>query len=261
MHSSFISLTLAAVLPLSVGLATTDAEPVTTADLSFAPTDLARPRPPRVEPLPAAVLSERAQPPAGAVILFNGQGLEAWANSTWKATGDFIEIVTAKGKPSLTTRDGFGSCRLHLEWWSPPDLPSEKSGQKRSNSGVFLMGRYEVQILDSLDATTYADGMAGSVYGQFPPLANALRPAGEWQYYDIEFHRPIFDAQGQLVRAARLSVEINGIRVQNNVQLTGPTGFKKRPPYVAHADRLPLALQDHGDRLRYRNIWLTPIVD
>jgi len=114
--------------------------------------------------------------------LFNGQGLDAWANPTWKATADYLEIVTAKGKPSLITRDGFGSCRLHLEWWSPADLPAAKSGQGRSNSGVFLMGRYEVQVLDSHDGTTYADGMAGAVYGQFPPLANALRPAGEWQY-------------------------------------------------------------------------------
>ena len=261
MRPLFSSLVLASVLPLSTVMAVNEAEPVTTADLSFAPTDLARPRPPQVAPLPAPALSERSQSPTGAVILFNGQGLDAWANPTWKATADFIEIVTTKGKPGLTTREGFGSCRLHLEWWSPPDLPAEKSGQKRSNSGVFLMGRYEVQVLDSLDGSTYADGMAGAVYGQFPPLANALRPAGEWQYYDIEFHRPIFDAQGQLIRPARLTADMNGVRVQNNVQLTGPTGFKKRPPYVAHADRLPLTLQDHGDMLRYRNIWLVPIAD
>ncbi|MCX6937904.1 MAG: DUF1080 domain-containing protein [Verrucomicrobia bacterium] len=262
MASHLTSLTLAAVLPLSGFMAAVEAaEPVTTADLSFAPHDPARPRPSRVEPLPAAALAERAQPPAGAIILFNGRGLDAWGDSTWKATDDYLEIVTTKGRPSLITRAGFGSCRLHLEWWSPPGLPPGKSGQSRSNSGVFLMGRYEVQVLDSLDGATYADGHAGAVYGQFPPSANALRPAGEWQYYDIEFRRPIFDAQGNLVRPARLTVEVNGVRVQNNVQLTGPTGWKKRPPYAAHADRLPLSLQDHGDVLRYRNIWLVPIAD
>ncbi len=261
MRTPLTTLALAAVLPLSPLLAVNETEAVTTADLSFAPTDSARPKPPRVEPLPASALLERAQAPAGAVILFNGQGLDSWSNPTWKTTADYIEIFSSKKKPGLTTRESFGSCRLHLEWWSPPGLPPEKSSQKRSNSGVFLMGRYEVQILDSLDSSTYADGMAGAVYGQFPPLANALRPAGEWQYYDITFHRPIFDAQGKLVRAARLTVDLNGVRVQNNVQLTGPTGFKKRPPYVAHADRLPLTLQDHGDLLRYRNIWVVPIAD
>lgn len=258
---AFTFFSLAAVLPSGGSPAAVQPETAAIADLSFAPHDLSRPRPPRVEPLPAAALTARAQAPAGAVILFNGRGLDAWADTSWKATPDYLEIVSAKGRPSLTTREGFGSCRLHLEWWSPPGLPPGKSGQSRSNSGVFFMGRYEVQVLDSLDGSTYADGQAGAVYGQFPPSANALRPAGEWQYYDIEFHRPIFDAQGQLLRAARLTVDVNGIRVQNNVQLTGPTVWKKRPPYSAHADRLPLALQDHGDVLRFRNIWLVPIAD
>ena len=261
MGSSLTAFVLTAMLPLSGLAAATDSTPVTTADLSFAPHAMDRPRPPQVEPLPVAALVDRAQAPADAVILFNGKGLAAWANPTWQSTADYLEITTSKGKPSLTTRDGFGSCRLHLEWWSPPNLAPGKTGQSRSNSGVFLMGLYEVQILDSLDGSTYADGMAGAVYGQFPPLANALRPAGEWQFYDIEFHRPKFDAQGKLISPARLTVDVNGVRVQNNVQLTGPTGWKKRPPYTAHPDSLPLRLQDHGDLLRYRNIWLVPIVD
>ncbi len=234
------------------------------ADLTWTPHDLNRPRPPRMEPRPESELREKATAPAGAVILFSGQGLDAWNPTNWKSTPDYFEIVpgSGKAKPWLVSREHFGSCRLHLEWWTPPGLPPERSGQKRSNSGVFFMGnRYEVQILDSLDASTYADGMAGALYGQFPPLANALRPAGEWQYYDIEFHRPIFDASGALVRPARLTVDLNGIRVQQDSILTGPNAYKNRPPYQVHPDKLPLMIQDHGDVVRFRNIWVTPIAD
>ncbi len=241
-------------------LAGAPAAAATQADLSWAPHDPDRPKPSRVEPMSSETLAQRARPPAGAVLLFDGSGAGAWENPGWLFTQDHIEIVPAT-KGMLATKQAFGSCRLHLEWWTP-SLPPTVHGQKRSNSGVFFMGIYEVQVLDSFDASdTYADGQAGAIYGQFPPAANALRPAGQWQYYDIEFHRPIFDAEGKLIRPARMSVEVNGVKVQDKAELTGPTVWRKRPPYAAHPARLPLALQNHGDIVRFRNIWLVSIDD
>ena len=121
------------------------------------------------------------------------------------------------------------------------------------------MGRYEVQVLDSYHNDTYADGQAGALYGQSPPLVNASRPPGEWQTYDIVFRRPRFDAQGRVVRPARMTVIHNGILIQDAVTLTGPTAHQERPPYVAHGDALPIGLQDHGHPVRFRNIWLRPL--
>lgn len=236
------------------------ADGVSRADLSWSPHAPERPKPPRAEPLPEETLLARSRPPADAIILFDGRGADAWTNPGWLFTPEHIEIVPST-KGMLATRQGFGSCRLHLEWWAP-ELPPEIRGQKRSNSGVFFMGRYEVQILDTFDSShTYADGQAGAIYGQFPPLANALRPAGHWQHYDITFHRPVFDAGGKLVRPARMSVEVNGVKVQDNAELTGPTVWKKRPPFSAHPAKLPLALQNHGDVVRFRNLWLVPLDD
>ncbi|MEO0055640.1 MAG: hypothetical protein RLZZ50_1587 [Verrucomicrobiota bacterium] len=236
------------------------AETVAKADLSWAPHAPDRPKPPRAEPLAESALLSRSRPPADAIVLFNGLNGDAWLNPGWIFTPDHIEIAPST-KGMLATKQSFGSCRLHLEWWAP-DLPPDVRGQKRSNSGVFFMGRYEVQILDTFDGSqTYADGQAGAIYGQFPPLANALRPAGNWQYYDITFHRPVFGADGALLRPARMTVEVNGVKVQDNAELTGPTVHKKRPPYAAHPDRLPLSLQNHDDVIRFRNIWLVPIND
>jgi hypothetical protein len=132
-------------------------------------------------------------------------------------------------------------------------------GQDRGNSGVFLMDMYEVQVLDSYDSKTYADGTAGAIYGQYPPLVNASRRPGEWQTYDIVFHAPRFDAGGGLVRPAYLTVFHNGILVQDHEELTGPTANKARPPYKAHGDKLPISLQDHSHPVRFRNIWIREI--
>jgi 3-keto-disaccharide hydrolase len=143
---------------------------------------------------------------------------------------------------------------LHIEWASP--TPATGEGQERGNSGVFLMGRYELQVLDSYDNITYADGQAGAIFGQYPPLVNASRPAGIWQSYDVVFHRPRFAPDGHVVSPARFTVFHNGVLVQDNVSLVGPTAYQRRPPYAAHPDRLPLGLQDHSMKVRFRNIWI-----
>ena len=146
-----------------------------------------------------------------------------------------------------------------MEWASPAEVVGESQG--RGNSGVFLMGFYEVQVLDNYQNKTYDDGMAAAVYGQFPPRVNACRAPGEWQTYDIVFHAPRFNAEGGLEKPAFMTVFHNGILVQDHVELTGPTGWKQRPPYKAHAERLPISLQDHGNPVRFRNIWIRELPD
>jgi hypothetical protein len=196
-------------------------------------------------------------PPADAIVLFAGNELSRWQKEGggapgWKVENGYIEVVPGAG--GIATRDGFGDAQLHVEWMAP--LPAEGSGQDRGNSGVFLMGRYEVQVLDSYGNITYPDGQAAAVYGQFPPLVNACRPPGQWQTYDIIFHRPRFDAAGGVTAPARLTVLHNGVLVQDDVTLSGPTAHTRRPPYERHEDRLPISLQDHGTRVRFRNIWI-----
>ena len=173
----------------------------------------------------------------------------------WKVEGGYLEVVAKTG--AIRTRQEFGDCQLHVEWASPAMVVGVS--QERGNSGVFLMDIYEVQVLDCYNNKTYADGSTASLYGQYPPLVNACRKPGEWQTYDIIFHRPRFDAAGKTVSPARFTVLHNGVLVQDNVELTGPTAHKARPPYKAHADKLPLSLQDHGNPVRFRNIWLRPL--
>jgi len=174
------------------------------------------------------------------------------APAAWKVEDGYFEVVPGSG--DLASAAGFGDCQLHLEWATP--APPSGEGQDRGNSGVFLMGLYEVQVLDSYRSRTYADGQAAALYGQFPPLVNASRPPGEWQTYDIVFHRPRFDRQGRLERPATMTVLHNGVLVQDGVELVGATAHKVRAKYAAHPDRLPLVLQDHGHPLRYRNVWV-----
>lgn len=223
----------------------------------WTPNDTKRPAPPRAEPKPEAELAGSAKAPKDAVVLFDGTSLAKWKPSKWKLENGYAEVVPKTG--GLVSLDSFGSCKLHLEWWTPATAPL-KTGQNRGNSGVFLMGRYELQVLDCYDNPTYADGVAGAVYGEYPPKFNACRAPGNWQYYDIEFHRPVF-ADGKVVKPARVTAHLNGILVQDDVELLGPTNFKTRKPYVAHADKLPLELQNHAEVVRYRNVWLLPIAD
>jgi hypothetical protein len=160
-----------------------------------------------------------------------------------------------KGSGYVRTLQCFGDCQLHIEWATPK--PAHGEGQGRGNSGVFFgLDRYEVQVLDSFENQTYADGSAGAIYGQYPPLANATLPPGEWQVYDIIYTAPRFDESDELKSPARLTVFHNGVLIQNNVELTGPTSWLERAPYKAHPQKQPLSLQDHGNPVRFRNIWV-----
>lgn len=212
--------------------------------------DAERPHPPVVAP------GTGSAPPADALVLFGGTDLEAWQPSagprSWQVEDGAMGPLLGAG--DLRTRQGFGDCQLHLEFRSPADDDGE--GQGRGNSGVFLMERYEVQVLDSWHNPTYADGQAAALYGQFPPLVNASRPPGEWQSYDILFRAPRFDADGALLEPARVTVLHNGVLVQWDRALLGPTRHRTVPEYAAHPPRAPLKLQDHGDAVRYRNVWI-----
>ena len=141
-------------------------------------------------------------------------------------------------------------------WSGAHRSPLRVKGSTGGNSGVFLMGRYEVQILDSYQSPTYADGQAGALYGQFPPLVNPIRPPGQWNSYDIIFHRPRFAPDGTVEKPARITLLFNGVVVQNEQALIGPTSHGERAAYESHPDRLPISLQDHGSKVRFRNIWV-----
>jgi len=222
---------------------------------------LSRPKPPVVDPGP---FTASAPPPSDAVVLFDGRTLSEWraaddagGPARWKVADGYMEVVGGTG--GIATARSFGDVQLHLEWASPASPTGE--GQERGNSGVFLMGRYEVQILDTYQNETYADGYAAALYGQYPPLVNATRAPGQWQTYDIVFRRPRFDQAGKLLRPARVTVLHNGVLVQDAVTLTGPTAHQARPPYAPHPDRLPFGLQDHGNPVRFRNIWVRELAD
>jgi hypothetical protein len=226
--------------------------------------DEARPQPPIVTPGTGSMPDEPGRPPSDATLLFDGTGLSAWRAARgggpagWKVEKGYVEVVPGAG--NIETTQAFGDCQLHVEFQTP--TPPKGESQGRGNSGVFFMGgRYEVQVLDSYGNKTYPDGQAAALYGQYPPLVNASRPPGEWQTYEIVFERPRFDAQGQLIKPARVTVFHNGVVVQHASELLGPTLHKARPPYTAHPDRLPIALQDHGNPVRFRNIWVRELTE
>ena len=191
------------------------------------------------------------KPPSDAIVLFDGHEMSAWAG------GDKWEIAdgaaTAKGG-GITSKQGFGDCQLHLEWAEPAKV--EGSGQGRGNSGVYLQGLYEVQILDSYDNTTYFDGQCGAVYKQTPPLVNACRKPGEWQSYDIIFEAPRFDSSGNLQKPAYVTALQNGVLILNHFQIEGASAWDAPPKYTAHDLKLPLSIQYHGNPVRFRNIWI-----
>ena len=214
-------------------------------------------------PLPKVVTPGKtdAEPPSDAIVLFNGEDLSKWElengkPAAWKVENGYMEIAPRTG--NMLTKQSFGSCRLHIEWASPSVVKGK--GQGRGNSGVYLMKKYEVQVLDSYDNVTYADGQAGSIYGQNPPMVNVSRQPAQWQTYDIIFHRPIFK-DDKVVKPGTVTVLQNGVLVQDNWVLEGPTMHKQRTHYVIHADKLPLLLQNHGNPVRYRNIWIRELAD
>lgn len=226
------------------------ASPLAAQDLPVLPWpvhDTTRPRPAVVTPDPL---------PSDAVVLFDGTSLEAWRASRGGPARWVIEdgaMVAVPGAGGVVTRDSFADVQLHLEWQVPDD---GDRGQDSGNSGIFLMGHYELQVLNSWRNDTYPDGQAAAVYGQYPPLVNASRAPGTWQVYDIVFRAPRFDPAGALLRPATMTVLHNGVLVQDHVTITGPVSHGSRPPYEAHAAALPLGLQDHGEPVRFRNIWV-----
>ena len=222
---------------------------------------------------------EQNAPPSDAIVLFDGRNLDNWQAikqglgasmktmapviPTLSADGDGAqapwniengELVVNPSSGNIETRQGFADVQLHIEWKAPK--ATGKTGQMYSNSGIFFMGMYEVQILNSYENPTYSNGQAASVYKQHIPLVNASKPVETWQEYDIIFMAPKFSEKGSLLSPAKITVFHNGVLVQNNVELLGPTCYIGTAYYVAHAAKLPIALQDHGDKMRFRNIWV-----
>lgn len=240
-------------------------------------TEVWKPVPEKVTP------GQMGEAPSDAIILFNGEDLSAWQKTQFKGeptTAEGVEemlgkwdsdfnheaaqwnvqdgnLVVNPGSGAIETKQNFRDFQLHIEWMAPVD--EGKEGQGYSNSGIFLMSLYEMQVLNSNGNTTYPNGQAGSIYKQHIPLVNASRPAGEWQSYDIVFTAPVFAANGRVEYPARVTAFHNGVLIQNNVELRGPTVYIGNPRYVEHPDKMPLRLQDHGNPVRYRNIWIRPL--
>lgn len=199
-------------------------------------------------------------PPSDAIVLYGGAGdLDKWESeqegpARWDA-GEELTVVARTG--GIKTKESFGDLQLHIEWRAPAEVKGD--GQGRGNSGVFLMGKYEVQVLDSYDNETYYNGQAGSIYKQSIPLVNACLPPGEWQRYDIIFKAPVFNEDGSKKSPAYVTVIHNGVLIQNHVEILGTTEYIGAPKNDPHPAKLPLSLQDHGNPVSYRNIWVRPL--
>ncbi len=223
--------------------------------------DIDRPSPSVVRPPTFSTQARAGEPPSDAVVLFDGRNLDAWAGADggvarWRLVdGDAMAVRPRTG--DIHTREHFGSCQLHVEWSAPTEITADSQG--RGNSGVFLLGLYEVQVLDGYANPTYADGLTGAIYGQYPPLVNACVAPGQWHVYDIVFETPTF-RDGELASPAFMTVFHNGLVVQHRQRVQGPTKHRALADYdTPHGPEGPLVLQDHGDRVRFRNIWLRRI--
>jgi len=195
--------------------------------------------------------------PSDAIVLFNGKDASAWEHEKggdvkWTIADNALTVKSGSG--NIQTKQKFGDCQLHIEWRTPAEVKGE--GQGRGNSGIFLMGRYELQILDNYNNKTYPNGQAASIYKQSIPLVNACKPPGEWQVYDVIFTAPRFSDNGSLLEPARITVIQNGVLVQNNTTIWGPTLYIGVPVYEKHAAKESIALQDHGNPTSFRNIWI-----
>ena len=217
--------------------------------------DPARPQPHVVTP--GATSNLNAPAPSDAMVLFNGKDFSKWAGEKgdvqWKIQDDYME-TTKTGR--IHTKDEFGDFQLHLEFATPAKV--EGNGQGRGNNGVNIFGRYEIQVLDSYKNPTYADGQASAIYGQTPPLVNASRGPGEWQTYDIIFEAPHWE-NGQLVKKAYVTVLHNGVVVHHRREIMGTTGWKTAPVYGSPQERGFIELYEHGNPVRFRNIWIRPL--
>lgn len=218
--------------------------------------DMTRPRPRKVAPGPLV----NAGPPADAIVLFDGKDLSQWVQQArggqtqepkWKVENGYVEIAPRTGR--LLTKEKFGDCQLHVEWMVPLGVTGQ--GQGRGNSGIELMSRYEIQVLESHDNLTYADGGAGAIYGVWPPLVNPARPQGEWNVYDIFFEAPRFDGEN-VVKPATVTLMFNGVLAQLHHSYPGTTVWRAVGKYKPHAPEESLSLQDHNQAVRYRNIWI-----
>ncbi len=227
--------------------------------------DESRPAPPVIRPGTCGAPTPAAKPPSDAVILFDGKDLANWSDekgqpSKWIVRDGYMESV--KGAGYVRTRQEFGSCQLHVEFATPSTVSG--TGQGRGNSGVFLHGMYEIQVLDSFENSTYPDGQCGALYGRAVPLVNACCRPGEWQTYDVVYHRPIFDAAGKVQKRALFTVLHNGVLIQDGVELQGGTGWigpHAVTEYVKHGDKGPLMFQDHSNPVRFRNVWIRELKD
>jgi hypothetical protein len=226
-----------------------------------------QPQPPVVTPGTCSTPDKAGTAPSDAVVLFDGSQESMQKNWTdekgkptkWKFVDGAMESVKKAGM--IQSKQKFGSCQLHVEWAAPN--PPKGKGQARGNSGVFLQGIYEVQVLDCFNNKTYPDGQTGALYGRSKPLVNACRKPGEWQTYDIIYHRPLFKG-GKLIRRATFTVLHNGVLVQDHLELSGGTGWRGPHAvtgYSAHGDKGPIKLQDHGNPVHYRNVWVRELAD
>jgi hypothetical protein len=200
--------------------------------------------------------SQGAPAPSDAVVLFNGTDLSKWKSdkgeAKWKVENGYMEVVTDAG--NISTKDEFGDFQLHLEFATPKKVAG--NSQERGNSGVFMHGIYELQILDTYDNLTYPDGQCGALYGQWPPLVNACKKPGEWQSYDIIFEAPHWDGNQKLTRPASITVLQNGVVIHNKREYLGKTEHREAVGYQPYSSRGPIKLQDHGNPIRFRNIWI-----
>jgi hypothetical protein len=217
--------------------------------------DMKRPKPPIITPGTFSTQDQPGKAPSDALVLFDGTDLSHWqaeggGDPTWNVKSGYMEAA----KKGMETKDKFGDLQIHAEWSEPEDIKGESQG--RGNSGIYIMGRYEVQVLDSYKNETYADGQAGALYGQYPPLVNAMRPPGQWNVYDIVFHRPHFNDDGSVAKPATVTVFHNGVLVQDHSELKGTTAHHSPGKYEKHPDKEPIHLQWHGNPVRFRNFWI-----
>ena len=214
-------------------------------------TEVWNPKPKKVTP--GTVPGEA---PSDATILFDGKDLSKWSTPDGKEAKWEVKdgaFIVVKGTGDIKTKQTFGDVQLHIEWREPLGLEGE--GQARGNSGIFFQEKYELQVLDSYESQTYSNGQAGSIYKQHMPLVNATRKANEWQTYDVVYNAPHFSENGSLISPARITVLHNGVVIQNNTSLWGPTQYRGLPVYESHG-KGSLRLQDHGNPVSFRNIWI-----